>query len=47
MRIAHELGKLEPEILNMAPDEFARWVEYFKMVDKQRSSASRGQRLNA
>jgi hypothetical protein len=32
MRLAHELGLPLNEVMNMAPDEFARWVAYFKMI---------------
>jgi hypothetical protein len=40
MRIAYELGKFEHEVLDLSPGEYARWVAYFKMMDR----ASRGKR---
>lgn len=39
MRIALELGKFLYEVVEMDLMEFALWVEYLKMVDKQRARA--------
>lgn len=39
MTLAYELGRTEEEILAMKPDEFARWVAFFriKFPPKKRS----------
>lgn len=40
LKVAWELSKTEPEVLNMLPDEFARWVAFFQIQDEQTKAAS-------
>jgi hypothetical protein len=35
MRIAYELHKFEYEVISLSPEEFSRWVAYFKMMDRE------------
>lgn len=44
MRLAYELCKTEYEILEMTPDEYARWVAFFQLLadDDKRRSRNRG-----
>jgi hypothetical protein len=41
MRIAHELGRFEYEVLQMSPEEFGRWVEYLKIDDEMKRKFAR------
>ena len=41
LRIAWELGRTEAEVLSMDPDEFARWVAFFKMQKEEADKAAR------
>lgn len=42
MRLAYELGKSEDEILAMAPDEFGRWVAFFKIITPKSGRSGKG-----
>lgn len=46
MRLAHELGKTESEIMDLSPDEFGRWVAYFRLEDEREAKERRRQNRN-
>lgn len=40
MTLAHELHKSVPEIEDLAPDEFAEWVAFFKIRQADEKKAA-------
>lgn len=41
MNLAYKLGKTEAEIFQLSPDEFGRWVSFFKILEEQEEKARR------
>lgn len=39
MFVAEQLGKFEHEVAELTPDEFARWLAYFKLKREREEKA--------
>jgi hypothetical protein len=41
MKLAYELRRTEEEVKQLSPDEFARWVAFFQILNDQERKAAK------